>query len=161
MLPYYVEPEYWVEGYAEGDAKIVSATIAPSLSLTAETTFLLSAATTTAISSSSSAAVIRARGVSLTATALLAGNAVTERIRLISSAVSPSLSVSASDERVRTALSNITTALTANSAIHRARITSATTSFYATISANADYKWVPDGPTSETWTEDAFRKRRH
>jgi hypothetical protein len=24
-FPYYVQPEYWVEGYAEGDAKLVSA----------------------------------------------------------------------------------------------------------------------------------------
>ena len=30
-LPYYVEPEYWLEGYAEGDAKIASASTAISV----------------------------------------------------------------------------------------------------------------------------------
>jgi len=34
-LPYYVEPEYWEESYAVGDAKIAGAVIAPSLSVSA------------------------------------------------------------------------------------------------------------------------------
>ena len=34
-LPYYVEPEYWLEGYAEGDAKIASASTAISVIFTA------------------------------------------------------------------------------------------------------------------------------
>ena len=35
MLPYYVEPEYWVEGYAEGDAKIAGASVSASLTVSA------------------------------------------------------------------------------------------------------------------------------
>ena len=39
MLPYYVEPEYWVEGYAEGDAKLASAATSISAILTASAWF--------------------------------------------------------------------------------------------------------------------------
>jgi len=35
--PYYVEPEYWIEGYAEGDAKIASAAASVSSAVSAST----------------------------------------------------------------------------------------------------------------------------
>lgn len=34
-LPYYVEPEYWVEGYAVGDAKISGASTVINVTFTA------------------------------------------------------------------------------------------------------------------------------
>ena len=48
-LPYYVVPQYWLEGYAEGDAKIVAAQVNATLTTAAAAALLISADASTAV----------------------------------------------------------------------------------------------------------------
>ena len=169
-LPYYVEPEYWEEGYAIGDAKLVSGTASAALSV--------------------SASAARIQNVAALVAAQISMSAVTSVTFLGQASISSSLTVSASGVRVREASStgkyyvdegywqpgyentatgqlavsasaslialgsatvNCSAALAAT--VNRVQFTSASTAISAIFTASARLKWEPEPDTPETWTD--------
>ena len=151
-LPYYVEPEYWVEGYAEGDAKIVDASISAALTVAANIQRVKPIDASTAAATTTAASVDRVR-----LAAMLDGgeaNAVAAVIRKRLTAVNATAALEASGQfiTINNTQAAIASLLSAVASVQRRRGASVAGSVYAIISASARYKWLDEAVTAETWT---------
>jgi hypothetical protein len=95
MLPYYVEPEYWVEGYAEGDAKIAGASVSASLTVSAAALRIndVAAAVACDLAAQFSAEIIRLGSASIAANVTFTAEAT--RIQIAEAQFSAALATSA------------------------------------------------------------------
>jgi hypothetical protein len=170
MLPYYVEPEYWEEGYAEGDAKLVSGSIAAAASVSAVANRVQSVAALVAaqISASASASVTFIGQASISAVAAVTASGL--RVVNVSSdgnyyvdqsywepdyesTATGQLSFTASAFLVAQSSATINCSAALAAAVNRVQFTSAATSISAIFTASARLKWEPEPDTPDTWTD--------
>lgn len=153
--PYYVEPEYWVSGYAYGDAGVVAAVGNASATSSARVDLVkLSAMSDASSSSTTGAALIILHGVSSQAMSLSASSVATlvRQARLLSATTS---SASSNAGATRGAASIFSLAASPDVTAQRRFVTSAATAISAIIAASARYKWLDEAVTSEIWTQRA------
>ena len=152
---YYVEPGYWVIGYAEGDAITGASVISVSSAFTSNAdrtrtiNILASNAATTA------ASVLRVRPASSSDTSSVSLAADVARYRLSGMQASGDLSVSSLAIYLANAQALMQSSLLPDIDATKVLTTGATSAAYATIAASARYKWLAEAITSEAWTEAA------
>jgi len=152
-LPYYVEPEYWEEGYAVGDAKIADATAPVTVSgdAAARVIYLGSIAASVAASVSASAQIIYLGAASGNASAT--ASTLGQRILLSGSTSQIALNATVKGRVISTASAfNFVTA-DASARPQRARNTSSAFAFVLSSSAKGNIKWSLQPDTGEIWTE--------
>lgn len=154
-LPYYVEPEYWVEGYAEGDAKIVDASISAALTVAANIQRVKPIDASTAAATTTAASVDRVRLAAMADSGAATSSATVIRKRLTAVTVPTTLGVSGRFIVIAAAQVGIASLLSAVASVQRKRDASVADSVYAIIAASARYKWLDEAVTSEIWTQRA------
>ena len=130
VAPYYVEPEYWEEGYAEGDAKLVSGTASASLTV--------------------SALALRINDIAAVVAADLAASATAQ---VIFARITPSATMTVSALRVRPSSASVSVnAIFAATARLKWEPEADTPETWTDIAA-ASGTWTDVPDTSEIWTE--------
>lgn len=150
-LPYYVEPEYWVEGYAEGDAKIVDASISAALTVAANIQRVKPIDASTAAAATTAASVDRVRLAAMSDGSEANAVAAVIRKRLTAVTVPTTLSVSGSFITINDTQVGMAGLLSAAFATQRKRNSSAADVIYGIFAANARLKWEQEPDTPETW----------
>jgi hypothetical protein len=166
---YYVDPEYWLEGYAEGDITVVSASAVMSISATTsafgvrvitasfnyvdqnywEPNYTYEGiAASSSISASCDRVILGAAEIS--ASTLVAANG--NRIQQSQALISASISTSATALAIYLGSASMPCTVTITGAGVRVRTASATSANSCIIAANGRFKWEPEADTSETWT---------
>lgn len=149
--PYYVEPEYWIEGYAIGDAKLSGAEIAASTAVTAAgQQILLSGAGLAAVT----ATVADGHRIALgrvDAGSAFTVTAVGSKVSLGAAQVGVAASASATALAVYLAGAHATVTTTAFAVGNRVQRSSAALAVNVAIVANGREKWQVDPTTSELW----------
>ena len=130
---YYVEPDYWISGYAQGDIFEASAVVSLDMTATAE--------------------VLRVQSVAGAAVAALTASALATRIQHSASAILAELTASATAISVKSAASQLTAALSVSAIANRVQHSSASAAFSVIVSANARFLWEPEPSATDIWTE--------
>jgi hypothetical protein len=114
-LPYYVEPEYWEEGYAEGDAKLVAASTQLSLDVSGD--------------------ILRIFDVSAAIAADMTAATSAEIIYLVQAQATPAASFSADINRIQPGAATATATSSTTASATRVLLGSATIGCSATFAA--------------------------
>ena len=133
-MGYYVLPEYWVEGYAEGDAKSAAAEIAISLSTAATANFVQSASVEIACQSNFA-------------------DVPAKLVFDISPSVTSSLDVSASAVGTFSALVDLPITASAFASSQRLRNVMTEMTIQCMFDASAEFKWLEAEGISTSWTD--------
>ena len=153
--PYYVEPDYWVAGYAYGDVGAVAAVGSAYAASSARVDLVRLAAMSGAASgSTTSAALIILHGVSSQGMSLSASSVATlvRQARLL---IDTASSASSNAGATRGVASVFSLAASPSVTAQRRFATSAAAAMSAIIAASARYKWLDEAVTSEIWTQRA------
>ena len=130
---YYVDPDYWISGYAQGDIFDDSALITAQLSVTAGAVLLSSAS-----SSITSALTVSALAVS---------------VKNIAASIIATVNISVIIPVIKEASAEILSALSVSALLIRLQHTSASFAFSAIVTANARFLWEPEPIATDIWTE--------
>ena len=130
---YYVNPDYWISGYAQGDIFDDSALITAQLSVTAGAVLLSSAS-----SSITSALTVSALAVS---------------VKNIAASIIATFNISAVVPAIKETSAQILSALSVSALLIRLQHTSASFAFSAIVTANARFLWEPEPIATDIWTE--------
>lgn len=152
---YYVEPGYWVIGYAEGDAITGASAISVSSAFTSNADRTRTINTLASNAATTAASVLRVRPGSSSDTSSVSLAADVVRFRLSGMQASGDLSVSSLAIYLANAQALMQSSLSPDIDANKVLTTGATSAAYATIAASARYKWLAEAITSETWTEAA------
>lgn len=153
--PYYVEPEYWVSGYAFGDAGVVSALGSASAASTARVDLVRQAFLSGVAASATTSAAQIVKDTASQQALLASASSVAELVRqarllgAASSSAAGDIAVTRSGSFVAPLLASV------QARSQRRFVTSAATAMSAIIAASARYKWLDEAVTSEIWTQRA------
>jgi len=150
---YYVEPGYWVIGYAEGDAITATTTISASSAFASSADRTRTTDTLTSSAVTAAASVFRVRPAAISDTASASVTSDVARYRLSGMQASGNLSVSSLGIYFANAQALMEPSLSPDIKPTKVLTTGASSAAYATIAASARYKWLAEAITSETWTE--------
>lgn len=153
-MSYYVLPDYWVSGYAEGDAVEISATSTPSLALSIITNGVVNLEFLLEQSAALSVSVVRSTPVSVDQVqAALSVSADAFRSLSFSSTASGVASLDADTSVIFSGDAAASTLLTFDPSIFRVTDGSANISNSCIMLANSRFLWLDLSDTDETWTD--------
>ena len=130
---YYVNPDYWISGYAQGDIFDDSALITAQLSVTAGAVLLSSA--------------------SSSITSALTVSALASSVKNIAASIIATFNISAVVPAIKETSAQILSALSVSALLIRLQHTSASFAFSAIVTANARFLWEPEPIATDIWTE--------
>jgi len=155
-MSYYVLPDYWVAGYAEGDAVEVSAVLTPSLSLSASVNGVANLSATLQQFASMSSSIGKVLSVDVSDVSASANfSSQMFYTKSISAEVVSDTSFSANAVGVFVGASDISPSVALDMTLNRVVGSSANIDISCIITASSRFYWIKQSDTQETWTVQA------
>ena len=131
---YYVDPDYWIAGYAQGDIFDASALVTAQMVASAE--------------------VLRVRSAAGSISSALTVTALAGRMQSTAASIIATATMSATIVTLQNASAQILAALSTSAFVLRIRDSSASLAFSAIVTANARFLWEPEPIPTDIWTDE-------
>lgn len=155
-MSYYVLPDYWVAGYAEGDAVELSAEILPALSLTASVNGVSNLAALIEPSLTPAASISRIFSIDpQTSTASLSYASAAFFTKAASASIQPSVSIVATPSATFSASSLTPISCDISASANTILMGRANVAGSCIITTSSRFLWIEETDTEEIWTDQA------
>lgn len=151
--PYYVVPDYWLSGYAVGDAVAVSAQIAGSATISVDALRARNAASAVAADLVAAASAVTVVDVSGSGAAALTATVQAGAIRPAASLITASAAGSAHAVTLYVGAASLTASTAVSAQVGAVRSVYGSTAIVSSFTASAIEKWEPLPDTPEIWTD--------